>query len=146
MGYLKNGVEYANAQVEQNEIDWKKEVQEMAERNIKVFPLQCLYNANRKEVNSFWEEVSQLSGTPLLMLESFGDSANVFEAVAYAASGGAAYDFYSAKVASEEARGMRVSASNNMTDIRSRLSTYAKSPETMEKLSKSLDEKSEVWE
>lgn len=112
-----------------NKIDWRQEVKEMAERNIKVFPMQCLYNKHRTEVNNFWEGISQLSGTPLLMLESFNDSANALEAVAYASSGGAAMDFYNAKVNSEVVKGMRVSASNNMTDIRSKLSAYAKGPE-----------------
>lgn len=112
-----------------NEIDWRQEVKEMAERNIKVFPMQCLYNQHRTDANNFWEEISQISGTPLLMLESFGDSANALEAVAYAASGGVAMDFYNAKVLRETDAGVRSFASNNMTDIRSKLSAYAKSPE-----------------
>ena len=64
-----------------NNIDWRKEVAELLEKNVKVFPMQCLYSPHRSGPNKFWEEVSGLSGTPLLMLESFSDSSNVLEAV-----------------------------------------------------------------
>lgn len=110
-----------------NNINWREEVKEMAARNIKVFPMQCLYQKSRTQANNFWEEISQLSGTPLLMLDSFADSANVIEGVAYAAASPAAYDFYEAKVSSETEKGMRFAASNNMSDIRTKLSSYAKS-------------------
>ena len=110
-----------------NQIDWQQEVKEMAEKNIKVFPMQCLYNASRTQANEFWEGISQLSGTPLLMLESFGDGANALEAVAYASSGAAAMDFYESKVSYETEKGMRSVASANINNIRSKLAGYAKS-------------------
>ena len=135
-------------EINDNKIEWRKEVLEMKEKNIKVFPMQCLFNATRANVNNFWEEISQIAATPLLILDSFADSANVFEAVAYAASP-AAYDFYESKVSSETSKGMRATASSNMADIRSKLSTFANnlknSPSKMEGLSKSLDETPEAW-
>lgn len=94
--------------------------------NVKVFPLQCLYNQNRPEVNQFWEGISGLAETPLLMLESFGDSANMLEAVAYAAAGEGLYDHYEAKFDSEVVSGARVCASSNMMENRTKLRGFSK--------------------
>jgi Mg-chelatase subunit ChlD len=113
-------------EVNPNNIDWRDEVRQMLELNVKVFPMQCLFRNGRVNVNKFWEEVSQISQTPLLMLESFGDSANALEAVAYASSGDAAYATYKTKFAAEVASGTRSSATNNLVDIQSNLETFSK--------------------
>jgi len=115
-------------EVNPNNINWRDELRQMLELNVKVFPMQCLFSNLRVNANEFWEEVSQISGTPLLMLESFGDSANTLEAVSYAASGGAAYDAYKGKFASEVSSGMRSCATSNLVDNQSKLETYANSP------------------
>lgn len=105
-------------------IDWRAEIKSLREKNIKVFPLQCLYNAGSKANNLFWEEVSGLGGTPLLMLESFGDSSNHLEAMAYAAAGPAAYDAYVSKFASEVGEGKRAVATSNLSSNRSKLKSF----------------------
>ena len=113
-----------------NNIKWRDEVQKMLEMNVKVFPLQCLYSVHNTAANKFWEEVSQISQTPLLMLESFGDSANALEAVAYASSGGAVYEHYKAKFATEVSMGARACATSNFVDIQEKLDLYSKSPKS----------------
>ena len=115
-------------EVNPNNINWRDEVRQMLELNVKVFPMQCLFRDNRSAVNAFWEEVSQISETPLLMLESFGDSANTLEAVAYASSGGEAYDTYKSKFATEVTSGLRACATSNLVDNQSKLEAFAKSP------------------
>lgn len=107
-----------------NNIDWRAEIAALLEKKVKVFPLQCLYRSNAKKTNLIWEEVSGLSGTPLLMLESFGDSANHLEALGYAAAGETAYKNYVGKFASEVASGKRASASHNLCDNQSKLDMY----------------------
>lgn len=111
-----------------NNIDWRKVVQELAERNIQVVPVQCLYRENNP-ANQFWSEVAELSNSPLLKLESFQDSSNVLEAVAYANSGESTYAAYMSKVADETTRGLR-STSVNMTENAAKISSYAKSRTT----------------
>lgn len=112
-------------EVNPNNINWRDEVRQMLERNIKVFPLQCLHNPHQLEANKFWEEVSGISGTPLLMLESFNDSANVLEAVAYASAGDVAYKNYRAKFAAEVGTGLRDCASENLCSNQAKLDMFA---------------------
>lgn len=107
-----------------NNIDWRAEIKALREKKVKVFPLQCLYNSHAKDNNLFWEEVSGLGGTPLLMLESFGDSANHLEALGYAAAGEAAYKGYVSKFAAEVSEGKRAFASSNLCDNQSKLDEY----------------------
>lgn len=111
-------------EVNPNNIDWRDEVRQMLELNVKVFPMQCLFRSGNNKVNSFWEEVSQISETPLLMLESFGDSSNALEAVAYASSG--EYEIYKSKFAAEVTSGSRESATVNLADTQFKLDTYSK--------------------
>lgn len=113
-------------EVNPNNINWRDECRQLLEKNIKVFPMQCLFNASRANVNKFWEEVSGISGTPLLMLESFGDSANTLEAVAYASAGAGAYEGYKMKFFSEVASGDRSVASSNLCSNQSKLEEFAK--------------------
>lgn len=108
-----------------NNIDWRKEVAALLEKNVKVFPMQCLHNTHRTGPNKFWEEVSGLSGTPLLMLESFADSANVLEAVAYSAAGEEAFKNYKMRYDAEVAGGVRTCSTNNMVENQNKLEAYA---------------------
>jgi hypothetical protein len=109
-----------------NNINWRDEVRQLLEKNVKVFPMQCLFRAGRDNVNKFWEEVSGISGTPLLMLESFGDSANTLEAVAYASAGAGAYEGYKMKFCAEVGTGERSVASSNLCSNQAKLEEFAK--------------------
>lgn len=108
-----------------NNIDWRKEVAELLEKNVKVFPMQCLHSPHRTGPNKFWEEVSGLSGTPLLMLESFSDSANVLEAVAYASAGDEAYKNYKMRYDAEVVGGLRTCSTSNMVENQNKLEAFA---------------------
>lgn len=109
-----------------NNINWRDEIRQLLDKNVKVFPMQCLYHAHQNDVNKFWEEVSGISGTPLLMLDSFNDSANTLEAVAYASAGAHAYDGYKMKFCAEVASGERSVASSNLCSNQSKLDDFAK--------------------
>lgn len=108
-----------------NNIKWRKEVTALLEKNVKVFPMQCLHSPHRIGPNKFWEEVSGLSGTPLLMLESFADSANVLEAVAYSAAGEEAFKNYKMRYDAEVAGGVRTCSTSNMVENQNKLEAYA---------------------
>lgn len=123
VGYITSS--YGEQQTTNN-ISWRDEVRQLLDKNVKVFPMQCLFNAGRNNVNKFWEEVSGISGTPLLMLESFTDSANMLEAVAYASAGAAAYDGYKMKFCAEVASGDRSIASENLCSNQAKLDDFAK--------------------
>lgn len=116
-----------------NNIDWRKEVAALLEKNVKVFPMQCLYSPHRSGPNKFWEEISGLSGTPLLMLESFSDSSNVLEAVAYSAAGEEAFKNYKMRYDSEVAGGLRACSTSNMAENQSKLEAYASNIKKKEK-------------
>lgn len=109
-----------------NNIDWRTAVRALRDKNIKVFPLQCLYSPHNKPNNLFWEELSGLGGTPLLMLESFGDSSNHLEAMAYAAAGESAYKGYVSKFAAEVSEGKRAVATSNLCSNQSKLDAFVK--------------------
>ena len=85
-----------------NNLDWRKELHDLKEKKVNVFAMQCLKGGNGEQ-NAFWENVSGEAGTPLLVLESFSESAVTLGAVAYASTGDKAdYDTYkmrSAKLA-----------------------------------------------
>lgn len=106
------------------DIDWREEIKALREKNIKVFPLQCLYSPYDEFNNLFWKEVSSLGGTPLLMLESFGDSSNHLEALCYAAAGEKVYKNYVSKFATEVSEGKRASASKNLDENQIKLDEY----------------------
>ncbi len=102
-----------------DKLDWRHEVKALKEKNVSVFPLQCLKRSGRDGVNKFWEEVSGLSNTPLLFLENFGaESADAVEALAYAAGGAAAYGAYEKKAA-VRARGMTSNMHENVGKLKS---------------------------
>ena len=109
-----------------NNIKWREECKQLLEKNIKVFPMQCLYmnNSYRSNVNKFWEEISGIFETPLIMLESFGDSTNTLEAIAYASSG--KYDTYKMKFDDEVTKGIRCCTSANLFSNQSKLDSYTK--------------------
>lgn len=79
-----------------------------------------------KENNDFWEELSGLAETPLLMLESFADSSNTLEAMAYASAGAERYDSYLAKFDSEVAGGTCNVSSANLNVNKTKLSSFTK--------------------
>ena len=113
-------------EVNPNNISWRDECRQLLEKNVKVFPMQCLFSTGRPMVNKFWEEVSGISGTPLLMLENFNDSSNTLEAVAYASAGPAAYDGYKMKFCAEVGTGERSVASSNLCSNQAKLEEFAK--------------------
>lgn len=79
-------------------LDWKKELKSLQDKKIKVFSLQCLKASYNTDNNNFWSSVAELSGTPLLVLESFGDSAGTLGAACYSTCADAAtYDAYEEK-------------------------------------------------
>lgn len=100
--------------------DWKKELQELINQGIQVFALQCLKSEHAADQNYFWESISQEANTPLLILESFRDSANVLGAVAYAATADEEtfkkYDRKTRRVLSTDAASMNYSANLDALD------------------------------
>lgn len=102
-----------------NNLDWRVELKGLKEKNVNVFAMQCL-KSNNAEQNKFWEEVSGEAGTPLLILEHFGESATTLGAVAYASSGDiGAYATY-------KSRHVAPTASLNLCSNVSKLESFVK--------------------
>jgi len=86
-----HGINYTE---NKEKLDWKEELLKLLGMNVKVYALQCLYNKNRQNENTFWEELSKISRTPLLKLDTFGDAANTLSAIAHTAAGPEVYATY----------------------------------------------------
>jgi len=104
-------------------LDWREEVKALKAKNVNVFPMQCLFSTHRPQVNKFWEEVSGLSGTPLLILDDFKESSDVLGAVAYAGAGEAAYGEYMKK-------GLYATGSSNVHMNRCKLRNFVNKEKT----------------
>jgi len=102
-------------------IDWRQAAQELVEKNVKIFALQCLFRSGRNANNAFWEELAGISKTPLLLLEDFADSANTVEALAYASAGPKAYASYNASLS-------RRCSTQNLVDNAAKLGDYLNGP------------------
>lgn len=107
-------------------LNWKEEVKALKAANVNVFPMQCLFSEHRTLVNKFWEEVSGLSETPLLILENFKESGDVLGAVAYATAGSETYENYASK-------SLYDTGSANMTENRSKLRAFSSKSKVSDK-------------
>lgn len=108
-----------------DKLDWREELKALKAKNVNVFPLQCLQAAYKKGPNLFWEQVSGECKTPLLILESFGDSASTLEACAYASAGAEAYKGYTSKFAACSVGGELLS--RNLAENQGKLSDWTES-------------------
>jgi hypothetical protein len=68
-------------------LDWQEELQRLLEKNIKVFPCQCLYSDYNQKANTFWSGIAETCKTPLLKMD-FKDSSHTLGAIAYTTAGG----------------------------------------------------------
>jgi von Willebrand factor type A domain len=79
-----------------DKLDWRKELQDLKESGIDVYPLQCLYS-ERSAGNEFWSAIAEAHGTPLLKLEDMNDAGLALTGMACASSGSAAFGAYETK-------------------------------------------------
>lgn len=93
-------------------LDWANEVIALREIGVKVYPLQCLYSPHRQTVNAFWSQIAELSGSALLKLTDFNESAHNLMGVAYAAAGEDAYAMYEARAVASAAHFTSETAAN----------------------------------
>lgn len=112
-------------------IDWRQEMAGLKDKKVNVFAMQCLFQPNAAR-NAFWEEVSQIGDTPLLILESFNDSANVLAAVAHATAGEEHYERYLADMEAAPAPEYGGSASN-VAENREKLRNFVNKSATTKK-------------
>jgi len=83
-----------------DKLDWRKELNDLKEMGINVYPLQCLYSAHQRVANEFWAEIGNVMGTPLLKLDDFNEAALAMRSYAHASGGSATYHEYEKKLAS----------------------------------------------
>jgi len=82
-----------------DKLDWRKELRDLKELGINVYPLQCLYKSYVKDgVNAFWSEIGEIMNTPLLKLDNFEETSQAINSFAYASGGTAAYAAYEKKL------------------------------------------------
>ena len=67
-----------------NKLDWHIELNNLLDKKIKVFGLQCMKSDYNQDVNRFWDSVAEIADTPLLQLERSNEMAVSLGAVAYA--------------------------------------------------------------
>lgn len=84
-----------------DKLDWRKELDDLKEMGINVYPLQCLYSAHQKGANDFWAAISEIMDTPLLKLQDFDEAHLAVRGYAHTASGSARYAAYEKKLADE---------------------------------------------
>jgi hypothetical protein len=83
-----------------DKLDWRKELNDLKEMGINVYPLQCLYNPHQTLANQFWSEIGTIMGTPLLKLQDFNDASYAVRGYAHASSGSARFGAYERKLKS----------------------------------------------
>jgi len=91
----------ANYPANKDKLDWRKELKDLKEMGINVYPLQCLYAKHANDVNEFWATISETCGTPLLKLQDFSNSASALTGVVAASSGTTAFRSYSSKLSAK---------------------------------------------
>lgn len=84
-----------------DKLNWRKELNDLKEMGINVYPLQCLYNNRSMDVNEFWSTISETCGTPLLKLQDFENSASALTGVVAASSGTEVFRAYNTKLATK---------------------------------------------
>lgn len=84
-----------------DKLDWKKELDDLKEMGVNVYPLQCLYTVNQKAANDFWQAISQIMDTPLLKLQDFDEASLAVRSYAHTVSGSASYAAYEKKLHDE---------------------------------------------
>lgn len=92
-----NDDSYANQLVD---IDWHKELDALLEMGVKVYPMQCLFNECRPEVNRFWSQIAEICDTALIRLADFNESSEALAGLAFAASGSENFAKYETKLCS----------------------------------------------
>lgn len=84
-----------------DKLEWKKELKDLQEMGINVYPLQCLYNPGQSAANKFWAAISELMDTPLLKLQNFDEAHLAVRSYAHASGGSARYKAYEKKLKDE---------------------------------------------
>lgn len=84
----------------EDKLDWRKELNDLKEMGVNVYPLQCLYNPSQPGANRFWREIGSIMGTPLLKLQDFKDASLAVRGFAHASGGSRAFASYEKKLKS----------------------------------------------
>lgn len=71
----------------ENLLDWRRELQKLLAAGVKAYVVQCQYNPGYRTSNDFWGEIAKTSGTPLIKLEQFTESAVTLGAYVHATAG-----------------------------------------------------------
>jgi hypothetical protein len=82
-----------------DKLEWEKELKDLQEMGINVYPLQCLYNPHKAGPNKFWAAISEIMDTPLLKLQDFNEASMAISSYAHASGGSASYCAYEKKLA-----------------------------------------------
>ncbi|NIQ15359.1 MAG: hypothetical protein GTO02_13485, partial [Candidatus Dadabacteria bacterium] len=82
-------------------LDWRKELADLKEMGINVYPLQCLYSPYAEHNNNFWKEIGEIMDTPLLKLQDFNEASTAVRSFVNAAGGSAKFAAYEKKLAAE---------------------------------------------
>lgn len=88
----------ADYELNEDRLEWRKELRSLKESGIDVYPLQCLYSPHNVEPNQFWSEIAELCGTVLMKLDTFDDASAMLGAYAAASSGTKGMAAYSSKI------------------------------------------------
>ena len=91
----------ANYPANKDKLDWRKELKDLKEMGINVYPLQCLYSQYANDVNDFWSTISETCGTPLLKLQDLANSASALTGVVAASSGTKIFRTYNSSLSSK---------------------------------------------
>lgn len=118
-------------EVNPHNLDWRKECKTLNSKNVKVFPVQCLFKSYRDKVNGFWKSLSSIFETPLLQMNDFEDTSGNFEGVLYTSAGPTQFKKFLNKYNTEVSLGIRKYSSDLACSLNA-LSEYSSKSNTLE--------------
>lgn len=114
-----HGISY---HLNKKKLDWRKELNDLREMGINVYPLQCLYQPHRDGPNNFWKAVSEIFSTPLMKLQDMSNSTGILKNYVHMSAGKDHYSEYAVKTCS--LRGVSEEVTNSASFLISESSKY----------------------
>lgn len=85
-------------EMNKDHLDWRKELADLKEMGIDVYPVQCLFREDAK-ANTFWSAIAEVHGTPLQKMENMSETSEAIMGYTAAAAGSETFGAYEKRIA-----------------------------------------------